>query len=97
MTDDGRITAEILRQTAARGADHSICPSEVARALDPDWRRLMAPVRRAAAALAASGQIDILRKGKPIAPQAMRGVIRLRQRRPAAGTQAQAFNLPPER
>lgn len=74
------ITAEILRQTTARGADRSICPSEVARALDPDWRRLMAPVRRAAAQLAAAGRIDILRKGRPVAPEAMRGVIRLRLR-----------------
>jgi hypothetical protein len=72
------ITAEIIRQTTARGAARSICPSEVARALDPDWRRLMAPVRRAAAELADAGRIDILRKGKPIPPGEMRGVIRLR-------------------
>jgi hypothetical protein len=50
----------------------------VARALDPDWRKLLAPVRRAAAQLADAGRIDILRKGKPIAPADMRGVIRLR-------------------
>ena len=74
------IADEILRQTTARGADRSICPSEVARALDPDWRRLMAPVRRAAADLADAGRIDILRKGKPIPPQEMHGVIRLRWR-----------------
>jgi hypothetical protein len=74
------IAAEIIRQTEARGADRSICPSEVARALDPDWRKLMAPVRRAAAQLADAGRIDILRKGKPIPPHEMRGVIRLRLR-----------------
>ncbi len=74
------IADEILRQTTARGADRSICPSEVARALDPDWRRLMTPVRRAAAELADAGRIDILRKGKPIPPQDMHGVIRLRLR-----------------
>lgn len=74
------LTAEILRQTQARGPEKSICPSEVARALDPgDWRRHMHAVRAAAAALAAAGQVDILRKGKPIAPEAMHGVIRLRQ------------------
>ncbi|MFL1461276.1 DUF3253 domain-containing protein [Roseococcus sp. DSY-14] len=72
------IQAEIMRQVAARGAGRSICPSEVARALAPEaWRPLMSPVRKEAAALAADGRLDILRKGKPIAPEAMRGVIRL--------------------
>ncbi|MBS0559387.1 MAG: DUF3253 domain-containing protein [Proteobacteria bacterium] len=80
------IEAEILRQTAERGPERSICPSEVARVLDTgDWRRLMTPVRRAAATLAAQGRIDILRKGKRIAPEAMRGVIRLRTAGPGGG------------
>lgn len=74
------IEAEILRQTELRGQDKSICPSEVARALDPEWRPLMTPVRDAAARLARSGRIEILRKGKPIDPADMRGVIRLRAR-----------------
>lgn len=85
MTDRAAIAAEILRQTAARGPDRSICPSDVARALDTDWRGLMAKVRREAATLAAAGRIDILRKGRPVAPDAMRGVIRLRLRRDSAG------------
>jgi len=76
------IAEEILRQTAARGAGKSICPSEVARALEPDetaWRRLMMPVREAAIRLAREGRIEVLRKGKPVDPAAeIRGVIRLR-------------------
>jgi hypothetical protein len=80
--DDAAIRREILRQTTARGADRSICPSEVARALaggdDGPWRPLMGPVRRAAAQLAQGGRIEILRKGKPVPPEDMRGVIRLR-------------------
>ncbi|MCQ8277863.1 DUF3253 domain-containing protein [Acetobacteraceae bacterium KSS8] len=75
------LRAEILRQTAGRGADKSICPSEVARNYGEDWQRLMTPVRNAARALAKEGVIDILRKGKPIEPDEMRGVIRLRIRR----------------
>lgn len=73
------IQAEILRQLAARGAGKSICPSEVARALAPpeQWRPLMGAVRREAAALAGAGRLCILRKGKPVAPAEMRGVIRL--------------------
>ena len=76
------IREEILRQTAARGPDRSICPSEVARALaggeEGPWRPLMGPVRRAAAELARAGRVEILRKGKPVPPEAMRGVVRLR-------------------
>lgn len=76
------IASEILRQAAARGADKSICPSEVARALaggdEAAWRPLMGPVRQAAIALAGTGQLEILRKGKPVPVEAVRGVIRLR-------------------
>lgn len=85
---DAAIRREILRQTAARGPDRSICPSEVARALagggeDGPWRPLMGPVRRAAFELARAGRVEVLRKGKPVPPEAARGVIRLRA---AAGT-----------
>lgn len=90
--DAARIAAEILRQVEARGAERSICPSEVARALEGGagtdgtaagaWQRLMPPVRQAARDLAREGRIDILRKGKPVDPAVEpRGVIRLRLRR----------------
>lgn len=75
------IADAILAQTAARGADKSICPSEVARALaggEAGWQALMVPVRAAAIALQREGRIEILRKGKPVAPEEVRGVIRLR-------------------
>jgi hypothetical protein len=82
MADAERIADEIRRQTAARGAGKSICPSEVARALAPEedaWRRLMGQVREAAIRLARAGRIEVLRKGKPVDPAAeIRGVIRLR-------------------
>jgi len=77
--DPAAIETAILALTQARGATRSICPSEVARALGgADWRPLMGPVRKAAAGLAQAGRVEILRKGRPIAPAAMRGVIRLR-------------------
>jgi hypothetical protein len=82
MADAERIADEILRQTAARGTDKSICPSEVARALAPEedaWRRLMGQVRAAAIRLAREGRVEVLRKGKPVDPATeIRGVIRLR-------------------
>lgn len=81
-TSGPAIEAEILRQTTLRGAGKSICPSEVARALQPAeeaWRRLMGPVRAAAIRLARAGQVEVLRKGKPVsAEEEIRGVIRLR-------------------
>jgi hypothetical protein len=85
---EAAIREEILRQTSDRGPDRSICPSEVARALaggdDGPWRPLIGPVRRAAVELARAGSIEILRKGKPVPPEAMRGVIRLRRAAAAA-------------
>ena len=81
--DPAAITAEILRQTAGCGAEKSICPSEVARALAGGeagpWRPLMGPVRQAALALCRAGEIEILRKGKAVPPEQVRGVIRLRR------------------
>ena len=69
-----------MRLAEARGPTGSICPSEVARALASEWRSLLPAVRRTAVHLAAAGRIDILRKGKPVAAEAARGVIRLRVR-----------------
>jgi hypothetical protein len=63
-------------------------PVEVARAFqaatqpdatDPEaWHRHLSAVRRAALRLAGEGHLEILRKGKPVAPAEARGVIRLR-------------------
>lgn len=94
MTDQDAIAAEILRQTGARGADKSICPSEVARALAPDgdaWRRLLGAVRATAIRLARDGRVEVLRKGRTVDPEAeIRGVIRLR----IAGGQASTQESP---
>jgi hypothetical protein len=86
MTERDAIVAGILRLTGLRGAEKSICPSEVARSLAPDeegWRRLLGTVRLATLDLARQGRIEILRKGKPVDPgDEIRGVIRLRIRKP---------------
>ncbi len=79
------IEATILALTAQRGPAKSICPSEVARALRPDWQPLLGEVRRAACRLAAAGRIDILRKGQVVAPAGVKGVIRLRAAQPSQG------------
>lgn len=78
MPDTAAITAAILAQTAACGPGRSVSPSDVAQALAPeDWRPLLAPVRQVAVALAREGRLNVLRKGKPVPPEEVRGVIRL--------------------
>jgi hypothetical protein len=82
MTPDPAEQA-ILQLLHARGADKSISPSDAARALAGNppgdaWRKSLAPIRLATMRLARSGQIEILRKGKPVAPADAHGVIRLR-------------------
>ncbi len=73
------ITTVMLQIAAERGPEKSLCPTDVARAVSAeDWRPLLGAVRKVAADLARQGKIEILRKGKPINPDEMRGVIRLR-------------------
>lgn len=75
---DTRIEEEILRQLSAIGPARSASPTDIARAVSPDWHAQLSAVRRAAIRLALAGRIDILRKGKPVPPETAKGVIRLR-------------------
>ncbi len=79
MIDIERIDQTLRRLVQARGAGKTICPSEVARDLEPDrWRSLMKTVRVRAVALAKRGEIQITRKGKAVDPDQFKGVYRLR-------------------
>ena len=63
----------------ARGPGKTICPSEVARAIDPEgWRRVMRQMRPVAVGLARQGFIEITRHGKPVDPDTFKGVWRIR-------------------
>ena len=77
--DPAEIDATILRLLDDAGANRTISPTDVARALHPgtDWNVLMTQVRRAAIKLAHAGKIAILRKGKPVDPNDFKGVYRL--------------------
>jgi hypothetical protein len=73
----------ILDTLAALGPQKSISPTEAARALagnpaDDSWRKCIAPIRLATLRLAKAGRIEILRKGKPVSPDVLHGVVRLR-------------------
>jgi hypothetical protein len=77
----------ILNLLNAKGAQKSIAPADAARALagNPEgdkWRASLSPIRLAAMRLAKAGTIELLRKGKPVAPADARGVIRLRLAQP---------------
>jgi hypothetical protein len=80
------IEAALLAYAEDLGAARSFAPEDLARRLSPEpgdaWRRHLGAIRRAAARLAAAGRIDILRKGRPVPPEALRGVVRLRLRPP---------------
>lgn len=68
----------IIELVSERGADKTVCPSEVARAKrDKNWQQLMGEIRVRAVKLADAGQIAIYRKGKPVDPHDFKGVYRL--------------------
>ncbi|MBU1325184.1 MAG: DUF3253 domain-containing protein [Alphaproteobacteria bacterium] len=73
------IEAEIFDQLARREPGKSICPSEVAKVISPErWQREMGKVRAVATGLARQGRLVITKKGKPVDPEAFKGVIRLK-------------------
>jgi hypothetical protein len=81
MSDDD-ISQEIVRQLLRRAAASSICPSEVARALQGEdeaaWRALMPRVREVAAAMRDARRLRITRSGADVPNDALhRGAIRL--------------------
>ena len=74
---DADVEAEIARQVKARGTSKTICPSEVARALDEEWRALMPVVRAAADAMAARGEVVVTQQGRVVAACCARGPVRI--------------------
>lgn len=63
---------------ADRGADKTICPSEVARAMfGENWRSEMQAVRDAAFNLAAQNQVTVMQKGKKVELEKVKGPIRI--------------------
>lgn len=69
----------ILNMAASRGADKTICPSEVARFLfGENWRKEMQTVRNAAFELAEENRVVVLQKGKKVEPENLKGPIRIK-------------------
>ncbi|MCJ8208534.1 DUF3253 domain-containing protein [Mucilaginibacter sp. RS28] len=62
-----------------RGADKSICPSDIARVLFPaDWRKHMDDVRTEAFELERQGKVLITQKGQPVEIENIKGPIRIK-------------------
>jgi hypothetical protein len=73
-----KVRDAILDLALQRGRGKSLCPSEVAKALEPeDWRALMPEVRRVAVAMP---EIMTTQNGVEVDPATARGPIRLRLR-----------------
>jgi hypothetical protein len=64
MTDAKAATLSLL---ARRAPDATICPSEVARAIAPDWRGAMPSVHAAIDGLVADGLVRLSWKGQSLA------------------------------
>lgn len=81
METDDCLRDAILSLLAGRDPGKTICPSDAARAVGgQNFRPLMEPTRRVAAALVAAGRIEVTQKGRPVDLGSARGPIRLRLR-----------------
>ena len=77
---DEALEASILDLLDARAARATICPSEAARAVDPEgWRDLMEPARQAARRLVARDEVEITQGGRVVDPSHAKGPIRIRR------------------
>jgi hypothetical protein len=78
---DRQLEDTIRNLLSKRAATSTICPSEAARAVDPDgWRDLMVPARRAARRMVDAGEVDITQGGSVVDPSTAKGPIRIRRR-----------------
>jgi hypothetical protein len=74
-----RAIGELLDQ---RRPDASVCPSEAARAVDPEgWRDLMPAARAAAGRLATAGEVEVTQGGAVVDVATARGPVRVRRPR----------------
>ena len=79
---DARLQRTIGELIDQRRPDASICPSEAARAVDPEgWRELMPAARDAAGRLAAAGEVQVTQGGAVVDVATARGPVRVRRPR----------------
>jgi len=73
------IAQTIIDMATARGADTSICPSDVARYMfAPNWRKYMDEIRATAIDLQQQGKVAITQKNQPVDVNNIKGPIRIK-------------------
>jgi hypothetical protein len=76
-----RLQEAILDLLAQRRPGATICPSDAARAVEPDdWRPLMDAAREAARRLAEAGEVEVTQRGEVVDVATARGPVRIRRR-----------------
>ena len=79
---DARLERTIEELLDQRRPEASICPSEAARAVDPEaWRDLMPAARAAAGRLAGAGAVEVTQGGAVVDMGTARGPVRVRRPR----------------
>ena len=79
---DARLERTIVELLGQRRPEASICPSDAARAIDPDgWRELMPAARAAAGRLAEAGTVVVTQGSEVVDVAAARGPVRIRRPR----------------
>lgn len=77
---DRLLEREIQEMLAKRAPGASLCPSEVARKVDPEnWRERMESVRRAGRRLVARGEVEFTQGGRVVDAATVRGPVRIRR------------------
>lgn len=57
----------------------SISPNDIAKAVDAtNWRRELPKVRAVIVGLARQGRIEVMRKGRVVEPEGLKGIYRVR-------------------
>lgn len=78
-----RIAAEIRALLDARAPGKTICPSEIARRLDPTqastagWQAWMPSVRAVAGELSRAGEVIVTQRGRSVDARTARGPVRI--------------------
>lgn len=75
---DKEIRDEILRLLLIDSKGASICPTDVARSLRPQWRQWMPLVREIAAEMARDNEIEVIHQDKIVDIETVKGPVRLR-------------------
>jgi len=76
---DEAIFETIIQLCAAAWPDETVRPEDIAMTLHPmEWQTMTGRIRLTVKQLAELGYVQILRKGKPVAPDDFKGVYRVR-------------------